>query len=671
MNSPPIVFEEFFEQGQEESFSPFLSPKGRRWGINLPVRSALISAILLLIAFVLSYYPSLMPLSNLLLVIVYFLAGVRSLIDSVEDLWNLDINIDVLMTLAAFSSVIIGSSMEGALLLVLFSGSAAMEEAVSAKAKNALSQLRKLAPSRALVLQSDGSTIERAITEVNVGEYILIRPSEVVPLDGIVSEGISSVNLVHLTGESVPITKEVGDSVPAGANNMEGVLIVKVEHTSGDSTLSRIIQLVTEAQEARPALQRWFDKLSRAYALSIISLAAFFALSFPFLLSLPFLGFEGSLYRALAFLIAASPCALILAIPIAYLSAIGICAKRGILIKGGITLDALASSKAVAFDKTGTLTTGELSCLGYEAIAMSDSSGDETENQGISTEESVIGLACALERAAVHPIARAILAYGKEKQAPNICVTNTRVLPGQGVMAELEQSGKVKPVFIGRIEYILDRLSEAVRRTVEEKIVAYRAEGELLAALTNETQLFLFRFTDQLRPHIAETLAALRDKHHLDLVMLTGDHAENAKKVANELGITSWKADLRPEDKLNEVALLAKNEGLAMIGDGINDAPALARATVGICMGKVGSTAAIEAADVVLLHDNIELLDWLVAKARKTRTIVKQNLTIAVAAIGIAALPALAGLVPLWLAVILHEGGTVLVGLNALRLLKK
>lgn len=670
MNNPPIVFEEFFEQGQEESSSPFLSVRARRWGVNLPVRGALVSAFLLIIAFVLSYHPSLMPLSNLLLVAVYFLAGIRSLIDSIEDLSNLDINIDVLMTLAAFSSVLIGSGMEGALLLVLFSGSAAMEEAVSARAKNALSHLRKLSPSRALVLQSDGSTIERAVTEVNVGEYILIRPSEVVPLDGTVSEGISSVNLVHLTGESVPITKGVGDFVPASANNMEGVLTVKVEHTSGDSTLSRIIQLVTEAQEARPALQRWFDKLSRVYALSIISLAAFFAISFPFLLSLPFLGFEGSLYRALAFLIAASPCALILAIPIAYLSAIGVCAKRGILIKGGVTLDALASCKAVAFDKTGTLTTGELCCLGYEAIETGGGD-DSSEAEGLGSEDAVIGLACALERAAVHPVARAILTYGKEKQAPNIGVANTRVLPGQGVVAELEQRGKAKSVFIGRIEYILDSLAEGMRRTVEEKIAAHRTNGELLAALTCGAQLFLFRFTDQLRPHIAETLAALRDTHHLHLVMLTGDHAENARKVADELGITSWKADLRPEDKLHEVARLAKNEGLAMIGDGINDAPALARATVGICMGKVGSTAAIEAADVVLLHDNIELLDWLVAKARKTRTIVKQNLTIAVAAICIAALPALAGLVPLWLAVVLHEGGTVLVGLNALRLLKK
>lgn len=669
MNNPPIVFEEFFEQGQEESSSPFLTARARRWGVNLPVRGALVSAILLIIAFILSYYPSLMPLSNLLLVAVYFLAGIRALIDSIEDLSNLDINIDVLMTLAAFSSVLIGSGMEGALLLVLFSGSAAMEEAVSAKAKNALSHLRKLSPSRALVLQSDGSTIERAITEVNVGEYILIRPSEMVPLDGIVSEGISSVNLVHLTGESVPITKGVGDSVPAGANNMEGVLTVRVEHTSGDSTLSRIIQMVTEAQEARPALQRWFDKLSRAYALSIISLAAFFALSFPFLLSLPFLGFEGSLYRALAFLIAASPCALILAIPIAYLSAIGICAKKGILVKGGVTLDALASCKAVAFDKTGTLTTGELCCLGYEAIAMGGSG--EAEGEELWSEDAVIGLACALERAAVHPVARAILAYGKERQVPNICVANTRILPGQGVVAELERCGTEKPVFIGRIEYILNTLPEGVRRTVEEKIAAHRAAGELLAVLTCGAQIFLFRFTDQLRPHVAETLAALRDTHHLHLVMLTGDHAENARKVADELGIASWKADLRPEDKLHEVALLAKNEGLAMIGDGINDAPALARATVGICMGKVGSTAAIEAADVVLLHDNIELLDWLVAKARKTRTIVKQNLTLAVAAICVAALPALAGLVPLWLAVVLHEGGTVLVGLNALRLLKK
>jgi len=605
-----------------------------------------------------------------LLVAVYFLAGVRSLVESIEDLSDMDINIDVLMTLAAFSSALIGSAIEGALLLVLFSISGAIEEAVTAKAKSTLSQLRKLAPTRALLIKEDGTLLERAVADVQVGQRILIRMAEMVPLDGVVVEGASSVNLVHLTGESVPVSKKVGDSVPAGARNMEGMLTLQVQLTSNDSTLTRIIHLITEAQQARPTIQRWFDRLSRSYALAIISLAATFAFTFPFLFSLPFLGGEGSIYRSLAFLIAASPCALILAVPIAYLSAIGACAKKGILVKGGVTLDAFASCNIIAFDKTGTLTTGELSCLGLEQLAHISHTPLPCRG-GEAREEEALAIACALERGAVHPVARAIFAYAHGKKLPSITVEGVRVLPGEGVTA------MTPTAFIGRVEYLLTALPEQRRQQLATLIAAHRDKGELLAALHLATdsndggeQLFLFRFSDELRPSIGKTIGALR-RRGIELVMLTGDHTSTAQRVASQLGISHWKAELRPEDKLTIVAELAKEGKLAMIGDGINDAPALARATVGICMGKVGSSAAIDAADIILLHDNIELLDWLMAKARKTRSIVKENLVIAIAAIVLAAFPALAGIVPLWLAVVMHEGGTLLVGLNALRLLRR
>ena len=645
----PVYFEEFFELGLEETVSPFLTPESRGWGRHLSLKASLLAGALLLLSFGLSFFPMWVPLSFFFLILVYFLTGIPSLIDSLEDLLALDINIDVLMTLAAFSSVLIGSGMEGGLLLVLFSLSGAMEEAVTEKAKSSISHLSKLSPTRAVVVDEDGLHIEKALSDIEVGTTILVKPGEVVPLDGVVIRGTSSLNLVHLTGENLPVRKTVDDEVAAGARNQEGPLLIRVLHTSSDSTLARIINLVTQAQEARPRLQRWFDKLSRGYALTIIGLAALFAITFPFLLNLPFLGLEGSLYRSLAFLIAASPCALIIAIPIAYLSAISICAKKGILLKGGVTLDALASCKAVAFDKTGTLTTGQLTCLGIESLTPLTQ----------AEEKEILSVALSLEQNAVHPIARSLITYAQERGATSVELTQFKTVAGYGLQGKVGS----KEVYIGNPEFVK---APELREMIEKR----KSSGELVAVMQYGEKLFLFRFQDTVRPHVRETIQDLRRKRNWWTVMLTGDHEETARRVAEEVGLDEYHANLKPEDKLNYVSELANEKGLAMLGDGINDAPALARSTVGISMGKMGSAAAVDASDVVFLNDNIELLDWLVGKAYKTQTIVKQNLSLATAAILIAALPALAGLIPLWLAVVMHEGGTVLVGLNALRLLR-
>lgn len=643
--------------GQHESVSPFLKPESRKWAANLTIKAALLAAGLLLISYLLSLFPETISFSRLTLIFVYFLAGIPALIESIEDLSDGDVNIDILMTLAAFSSVLIGSGLEGGLLLVLFALSGAMEDMVTLKAKGALSSLHKLSPTRACVIEADGTLIERALADVPIGTRILIKSGQIVPLDGMVVEGASSVNLVHLTGENLPVTKNIGDDVPAGGRNLEGTLTLEVTRTSNDSTLARIVQLVTQAQEAKPALQRWFDKVSKRYAATIILLAAFFALIQPYIFSIPFFGVEGSVYRALAFLIAASPCALIIAIPIAYLSAVSACARQGILIKGGITLDSLARCQAIAFDKTGTLTTGELTCLSIEPL--------DPLNKGDIQE--ALDIAYALEKNAVHPIANAIVNYAKAKNSKQVSLSNFKAIPGYGLSATVGLKSGTKETFIGRPGYVADKLSDKDKRALLQKSREIEDQGELIAALTIDSQVFLFRFQDTLRPHIGETLKAIR-KRKWDTVMLTGDHLTSARRIANELDLNEFHADLLPEDKLKYVTELSQKKGLAMIGDGINDAPALARASVGICMGKVGSTAAMDAADIVLLHDNIEKLDWLIGKALQTQAIVKQNLTLAVAAIFIASLPALGGFIPLWLAVILHEGGTILVGLNALRL---
>lgn len=655
----PISFDEFFDLGLEDAFSPFLTPSARRWSHQLPLKASLLAAILLILSFAFSFSPTLLPLSYLLLTAVYFFAGIPALIASIEDLLHAEVNIDVLMTLAAFASVVIGSGMEGGLLLVLFSLSSTMEEMVSSKAKGAISTLKKLSPTKACVVDEEGRLVERAIRDVEIGQLVLVKSGEMVPLDSVVVAGRSSLNLVHLTGESIPVFKTEGDEVPAGGMNLEGVLTLKVSRTSADSTLSRIINLVTEAQSARPKLQRWLDRFSEAYAITIILLSTLFALSLPFLLSIPFLGREGSLYRALAFLIAASPCALIIAIPIAYLSAISACARQGILLKGGVILDALASCRAIAFDKTGTLTTGELACIAEETLL----------NPLNLDPKSALAVAAALEQNAVHPVAKAILALAKERHIETVSLSEFNTVPGLGLQAVALLKDGPEEVAIGRVEWIAGRFIDEQPSLLERTELTQRV-GELCCLLAIGPSCFLYRFRDTLRPHMAEAMKRLRRAGRWKLIMLTGDHEETARAIANTLGLDDYYASLHPEDKLEHISNIAKEYHVAMVGDGMNDAPALARATVGISMGKVGSATAMEAADVVLLHDNLDQLDWLMEKARMTEKIVKQNLSLALGAIFIASSLALMGTIPLWLAVVMHEGGTVCVGLNALRLLK-
>jgi len=646
MNAP-YIFDEFFASGKEESISPFLTPSSRKWGRNLPLKTALLSAALLLVSFVTSFFAP--PLSHLLLLFVYFFAGTPALLGAFEDLKNLEINIDVLMTVAAFLSVLIGSSMEGALLLVLFELSAAMENMVTEKTRGTLLHLHQLSPRFACVIASDGTLYEKAVKEISLKTHLLIKAGEIVPLDGVVIEGSSSVNLFHLTGESLPVPKKKGEEVPAGARNLDGTLTLEVTRTSSDSTLSRIIQLITEAQEAKPQLQRFLDRFGKWYATTIISLFFIFALTIPLFFAIPYFGTDGGIYRALAFLIAASPCALILATPTAYLSAISCCARRGILLKGGIILDALASCKAVAFDKTGTLTTGQLSCTGIEPLAK----------EPLCSIEEALSIAYALERHAVHPIADAIISYAKEKNAALPELSDFKAVPGFGLEGKIALQGKSVEVKIGHAEFI-----RVEREQISQK------EGHLSTFLRIGHTVFLFHFLDTLRPQSKGAIERLRDKENLRLVMLTGDHQEIAQAVAQKVGISEVFADLRPEDKLAKVAAFSSEGGLIMVGDGINDAPALARATVGISLGKIGSATAVDASDVVFLNDDLSMLDWLIRKAKKTLSIVKQNITLALCVIVFATTPALLGLVPLWIAVILHEGGTVLVGLNSLRLLR-
>jgi len=652
----PFQFDEFIESGFEESVSPFLTRTSRLWGKWIGLKASMAAACLLIASFIFSFSPHLLPLSYFFLILVYFLAGIPSLIDAIEDISTMEINIDVLMTLAAFLSILIGSGMEGALLLVLFSLSGAIEESVTFKAKGAISSLKALAPPKAYVVDN-GIIHERSVKDICVGTSILIKSGEVVPLDGTVTEGISTVNLVHLTGENLPVTKTIGDEIPAGARNLEGMLVLQVSRTSRDSTLATLIKLITTAQEAKPKLQRWIDTLSNRYALTIILLAFAFALFLPLIAGIPYFGIEGSIYRGLAFLIAASPCALVIAIPIGYLSAISACARKGILLKGGITLDAIAGCKAIAFDKTGTLTTGELACTRITPL-----SGQSPEEM-----KRTLSIAVGMEQNSTHPIAKGLLKHAQDNHIRAASIAQYQSTPGYG----LEGLVDGEKVYIGRPSYIQSSLDENDRLLLQKQMQLCEKEGKLLAVLQIGQALTLLEFQDTPRPHMKELIKDLKRKFKLRILMLTGDHSSSASMIAESLGIDEIFADLKPEDKLKHITELSNHTQLAMIGDGINDAPALARASVGIAMGKVGSATAIDASDVVLLHDNLELLDWLFLKALSTQRIIKENVVLASAAILFATTPALLGWVPLWLAVLIHEGGTILVGLNSLRLLKK
>ena len=655
------IFDEFFASGKEESISPFLTKRSRHWGKNLSLKTAFLSAFLLSVAFIASFWSS--DLSSLSLLFVYFLSGTPALLGMIEDIRNLEINIDTLMTLAALLAVVIGSPLEGALLLVLFELSGAMEEMVTKKTKQTVLSLHRLSPKFASVLNEDGSCFEKTVREIDIGTLLLIKAGEVVPLDGVVVSGNSFVNLVHLTGESEPIAKRPGDLMQAGAYNLDGALTMQVTRSSQDSTLSRIVNLILEAQESKPKLERFFARFGKWYAMLIISLCALFALFLPHIFHLSYLGEEGSIYRALAFLIAASPCALVIATPTAYLSAISSCARQGILLKGGAVLDALCQCQMVAFDKTGTLTTGKLDCTSFEHLSGPSS---------ILPEEA-LSIAYSLEQNAVHPIGEAISLFAKAQGLTPFPLLSFQALPGYGLIGSAKglqnQGDREVSIAIGHLGFIEEKLSEGQKKDLQALEDTWQKLGHNHALLLIGDDLFAFHFLDTIRPQSPSLIKKLKEEHRVIPLMLTGDHLGMAQAVAKEVGIDQIRANLRPEDKLLAVRSLSDDKGLIMIGDGINDAPALARATVGISLGKIGSATAIDASDVVFLNDDLMLLDSLLAKSKKTLQIIKQNITLALSVILFATTPALLGEIPLWLAVILHEGGTVLVGLNSLRLL--
>ncbi|NGX31517.1 MAG: Zinc-transporting ATPase [Chlamydiae bacterium] len=648
-----VEFEEFFAS-EEEYKSPLIERRGRGLSKHLSLKAACLSTAFLVLSF--GFHFTHFAISNFFLLFVYFFAGIPALIASIEDLKKLKINIDVLMTLAAFFSILIDSALEGGLLLVLFAISGALEDAALSKTTSAIQTLHKLTPKTATVIEN-GEHVVKSIKDIDAGAIILIKPGQIIPLDGVVTKGTTSLNLSHLTGENMPQTVQEKDSVPAGSQNLEGAIEMQVTTKSSSSTLAKIIELVTKAQHTKPQVQQTLDKVGPKYAVSIILLALFFAITLPFFAVEHYLGFDGSIYRSLAFLIAASPCALIIATPTAYLSALSSCAKKGILLKGGFVLDAIHTCQHVAFDKTGTLTKSVLELNDVIII------------EGTLSKEDVLKIAYSLELYSTHPIAKAICCHAKDQKLEKLEIKNMKEMPGLGIKADVLIGSNYEHVLVGHSKHILSSLDESKQTQLQDKISKILEEGQSYCILSIDSTLCLLTFIDAVRENAAETIKELHDQD-LNTWMLTGDHEHTAKRIGLSLKIENIEYNLKPDEKLNLIARLNNEGGAIMLGDGINDGPALANATVGISLGSIGSDTAIEASDVVFLNDDIQLLSWLIHKAKQTKRIVFQNLFFATCVIVLTSLSALFGIVPLWLAVVLHEGGTILVAINGLRLIR-
>jgi Zn2+/Cd2+-exporting ATPase len=557
---------------------------------------------------------------------------------------HLDMN--VLMSAATIGAVAIGQWAEAASVVVLFAAGNALQVYAIDRTRGAVRALVRLAPNEVLVRRG-GSEVVIPADEVGVGETVVVRPGERLAVDGRVLEGSSAVDEAPVTGESVPVEKGTGDAVYSGSLNGQGGLLVEATRRAGDSTLQRIARLVEEAQAKKAPAEQFVDRFSRVYTPVVVTVAVVLAVVPPLLGA----GFGEWFYRALALLIIACPCALVISTPVTVVSGIGAASRRGILVKGGAALEAAGRLKALAFDKTGTLTEGRP--VLSRTVAL--------DGRG---EAEVLALAAALERRSEHPLALAILtaADGGELSP----VSAFRSVAGRG--AEGEVGGK--RYLVGSPRLFAERgigleganeALEAVERAGETPVILGGVDGPLA----------IFGLADSPRPDAKATVEALRGAGVRELVMLTGDAEEPARRVAEELGV-GYRARLLPEQKIEAVRELVSEHGNAgMVGDGVNDAPALAASSVGFAMGAAGTDVALETADVALMRDDLPKLAEAVRLSRAAERIIRQNVAVSIAIKGLFVLLAPFGLVALWLAVLADMGTSIAVTLNGLRLFRK
>ncbi|CAN7556271.1 heavy metal translocating P-type ATPase [Pseudorhodoferax sp. LjRoot39] len=555
------------------------------------------------------------------------------------------LNINALMSVAVTGAFLIGQWPEAAMVMALYAIAELIEGRAADRARNAIAGLLALAPEQAEVLQADGSWRAQPAAEVPLGAVVRIRPGERVPLDGTVTEGRSSIDQSPVTGESLPVDKGPGDTVFAGTVNAEGALQFRVTAAAGNTTLARIIHAVEQAQATRAPTQRFVDRFAAIYTPAVFVLALAVALGGPLLFGMAWLD---AIYKALVLLVVACPCALVIATPVTVVSALAAAARRGILVKGGSHLENARLLKAIALDKTGTITAGKPLLVHWEALGTDDG--------------ALAGLAAALAARSDHPVSRAI-AQGVD--AAQWTVDDFRALPGRGVQGRVNG----RELVLGNHRLIEER--GQCNAALEALLRQHEEQGRTLTLLADASGvLALFAVADTIKDSSREAVAELK-RLGVVPVMLTGDNLATAQTVAREAGIAEVQGNLLPEDKLAAIEALQQRHGAtAMTGDGINDAPALARADLGFAMGGAGTDVAMEAADVVIMNDDLRRIPETIRLSRRTHGVLWQNIVLALGIKSVFMVLALLGTATMWMAVFADMGATLLVVANGLRLLR-
>ncbi|MBC2727474.1 MAG: heavy metal translocating P-type ATPase [Desulfosporosinus sp.] len=557
-----------------------------------------------------------------------------------------DLDVDLLMVVAAIGAASIGFWRDGAILILIFSLSGALEGYTLERTNGEIKSIMKLRPEEAIVLQGNVEKRVR-VEELNQGDFLLVRPGERIAADGIVREGYSSVNQASITGESIPVDKSTGDEVFAGTMNGQGALVIEMTKPAEATLLAKIIHLVQEAQSERPPSQLFMERFEGIYAKIVIIGAIVIAVLSPFVLGW---SWDETIYKAMIFLVVASPCALVSSIMPAVLSGISNGARKGILFKGGAYLEAIGNVSVVAFDKTGTLTEG------IPRITRIIPYGNYTENE-------VLSIAASLETWSEHPIAKAIIREAKEKDLHLSSASKLEAVPGLGVQGIVEgQEYRIGKLDLVGGQKLPNEELKVVRKLERQGNTVIFVQGE-------KERIGVLAVQDTLRSQANESIKRLK-KMGIKVVMLTGDSSSTAQIIGEEAGVDQVYSDLLPEHKVDIIKNLQKSGKVAMVGDGVNDAPALAAASVGIAMGAAGTDVALETANVVLMADDISKVSYAIALGRRTTKVVKQNVSFAIAVMFLLILSNFFGNINLPLGVIGHEGSTILVIMSGLRLLR-
>ncbi len=624
---------------------------------NPKVLTSAASGVLLLIGWLVSLAGVPPLVSTIIYWISMLVGGYYFGREAIEELiFEREIGIELLMMTAAMVAAIMGQPAEGAMLAFLYSISEAAEGYTEEKTRAAIKALMNLAPKIALV-RRDGIEREIPVEELVVGDVFIVKPGQSMATDGEVLVGTSSVNQAPVTGESVPVEKQLGDPVFAGSINGEGALEVRATKTFADNTIARIITMVEEAQEKKGKSQRFIERFGARYSPIVLLIGILIAIIPPLLFSASWVTW---ITRATVFIVAAAPCALVISIPITLVASLGTGARQGVLIKGGVYVEELAKVNVVAMDKTGTLTRGEPEVT--DVILLR-----QEPDRLTSSQQELLAVAAGIERRSGHPLAQAIVRYVEAQGVQPAELSDFRSLTGAGASARLDG----RTVYVGSPDLFHAKLGVSLEHAWND-INHLQGEGKTVVLLGDEQAPWgMIAIRDNLRPNAQKAIDAMHAAGAEKVVMLTGDNERTAQAIARELGIDEVYADLKPEDKAVKVRELTARYGhVAMVGDGVNDAPALAEATVGVAMGAAGTDVALETADVALMADDLEKLAYALHLAKRNQSVVNQNLALSIVVISVLIIGAVGGWFTLPIAVLAHEISEFIVIGSGLRMLR-